>query len=444
MSGDETQFVNGILLLYHHPLRQGASTIMEHVNAFKKYSHFNVWNVNTELGFPEGLKRAQFKTLVLHYSLFVPPRYYLDKNFLNYIDTCPHTYKIAFFQDEHRFCQQRFAFINRCKIDCVYTLLEPQYFSYVYQKYTKVKKLIYTLPGYVSEDLIAVAQKMRKSENGRKIDVGYRARQLSFYMGEGAQEKHEIGIRFRERANASGLKTDIETDERRRIYGRRWYEFLANCRAVLGVEAGVSIFDLEDKVRLECERLISENPRIGFDEVSKSVLQPWEGNVPYRTISPRHFEAAAFHVCQILFEGRYSGIMQPMVHYIPLKKDFSNFDDAILMFKDSTLRSELTKNAYQDLIESGKYSYRRFVQEIFDKSLSDSGLKSAIANKEAEDVTAFLKKYDARRYFYAAWRSLRYRPFPGREYIIPLARWVLRASRRLKRSGFWNMSSKNA
>ena len=113
MSADETQFVNGILLLYHHPLRQGASAITEHVNAFKKYSHFNVWNVNTELGFPEGLKRAQSKTLVLHYSLFVPPRHYLDENFLNYIDMRPHSYKIGFFQDEYRFCPQRFAFSNR-------------------------------------------------------------------------------------------------------------------------------------------------------------------------------------------------------------------------------------------------------------------------------------------------------------------------------------------
>lgn len=426
MIGEETQFVNGILLVYHHPLRQGASTIMEHVNAFKKYSHFNVWDVNTELGFPEGLKRAQFKTLVLHYSLFVPPRYYLDENFLNYIDMCPHTYKIAFFQDEYRFCQQRFAFINRFKIDCVYTLLEPQYFSHVYQKYTKVGKLIYTLPGYVSEDLIAVAQKMTKSEKDRKTDVGYRARQLSFYMGEGAQEKHQIGIRFRERANASGLKTDIETDERRRIYGRRWHEFLANCRAVLGVEAGVSIFDLEDKVRIECERLISESPRISFNEVSKKVLQPWEQNVPYRTISPRHFEAAAFRVCQILFEGDYSGVMQPMVHYIPLKRDFSNLGDVIRMFKDQKFRSRLVENAYRDLIASGEYSYSKFIAESFDPSVPDSQSNSRTAGDELWGVAALLRKGAHRRKLYALCRSVPYRPFPGRSRLTSVAGWIAR------------------
>jgi len=426
MIGDKSHLINGILLLYHHPLRQSASTIMEHVNAFKKYSRFNVWNVNTELGFPEGLRRAQFKTLVLHYSLFVPPRYYLDEDFLNYIAMCPHTYKIAFFQDEYRFCQQRFAFINRCKVDCVYTLLEPRYFSHVYQKYTKVEKLISTLPGYVSDDLIAVAQKITKPENEREIDVGYRARRLPFYMGKGAQEKHEIGIRFRECASASGLKTDIETDERRRIYGRRWYEFLANCRAVLGVEAGVSIFDLEDKVRIECERLIAENPRIRFGEVSKRVLQPWEGNVPYRTISPRHFEAAALRVCQILSEGDYSGVMQPMVHYIPLKKDFSNFGDVIRMLKDKKLRSRFIENAYRDVVASGQYSYRKFIEESFDPSVPDSQSNSRMADDEVWDVTVLLQKGAHRRKLYALCRSVPYRHFPARSLVTSAAQRVAR------------------
>ena len=58
-------------------------------------------------------------------------------------------------------------------------------------------------------------------------------------------------------------------------------------------------------------------------------LPRWEDNVYYRTISPRHFEAAAFRICQVLFEGRYSGVLEPMVHYIPLKKDFSNIDEVI-------------------------------------------------------------------------------------------------------------------
>ena len=416
MSGDETQLVNGILLLYHHPLRQGASTIMEHVNAFEQYSQFNIWKVNTELGFPEGLHQLVFSALALHYSLFGTWPYMLNEKFLKYIQQSE-AYKIAFFQDEYRFCRQRFVFINRYKVNCIYTLLEPQYFNLVYQKYTGVEKLIYTLPGYVSNDLIAVAQKVTKPESEREIDVGYRARQLSFYMGEGAQEKHEIGIRFRERANAPGLKTDIETDKRRRIYGKRWYEFLANCRAVLGVEAGVSIFDLEDKVRIECERLISESPRISFNEVSRKILRPLEEKIPYRMVSPRHFEAAALRVCQILFEGDYSGVMQPRVHYIPLKKDFSNFGDVIRMFKDQKLRSGLTENAYRDLIGSGKYSYHEFIKQ-FDQELLKHGFQGGKDDKALhEKVAKLLNRIRLGRRFVAKLKSLRHAPFPGRGVV---------------------------
>ena len=196
------------------------------------------------------------------------------------------------------------------------------------------------------------------------------------------------------------------------------------------MEAGVSIFDLEDGVRVECRRLISENPIISFGEISKKVLQPWEGNIPYRTISPRHFEAAAFRICQILFEGHYSGVMQPMVHYIPLKKDFSNFEEVIRMFKDQKLRSELTENAYRDLIASGKHSYRRCIQDIFDKWLLDCGLKPETATGDGDRVTALLEKGANRRKVYAMCRSMPYRLFPGRSLLIPVARWV---SRRLWR-----------
>ena len=355
---------SGILLLYHHPLLLNAPTVMEHVNIFEQYSQFQIWAINTELGFPSGLLEQQFQIILLHYSLFGTGRYYLNRHFLKYLEQSRSSYKIAFFQDEYRYCQKRFAFLNHYNVNCVYTLVEPQYFKDVYQKYTKVPKLIYTLTGYVSDELVALADKIVKPDEARALDIGYRGRKLAYYMGKGAQEKHEIAVQFRKQAAHLDLKMDIETDEDKRIYGPAWYEFLANCRAMLGVEAGVSIFDVDDVVRIAYEQLVAKNPRISFEELSAKVLDKWEDNIFYRTISPRHFEAAAFRICQILFEGSYSGVMQPMVHYIPLKKDFSNFDEVIRLFKDTQIRRELTENAYRDLIASGQYSYQKFVEDF--------------------------------------------------------------------------------
>ena len=415
-----SDFINGILLLYYHPLRRVASTVMEHVEAFERHSQFKVLSLNTELGFPKNLSRFQFKVIVLHYSLFGITPYQLNAGFLNYLKQSK-SYKIAFFQDEHHFCQSRFAFLNRYQVDCVYTLLEPEYFKDVYQKYTSVPKLVYGIPGYVPENLIALAKRITKPDKERKIDIGYRGRILKFYMGKGGQEKSEIGRSFLKQAHSFDLKIDISVVESKRIYGESWYEFLSNCRAVLGAEAGVSIFDLEDVVRLEYERLIKKNPKITFEEMSENILSKWEDNIPYRTISPRHFEAAALRVCQILFEGKYSGIMKPMVHYIPLQKDFSNFDEVIRMFRDERLRHELQENAYRDLIASDRFSYRHFIKD-FDRELGALDLSRNIDKNTIEQTTELLNQDLFTRRIKSQIRSLFHTPFPGRRFIVSLVK----------------------
>jgi hypothetical protein len=124
---------------------------------------------------------------------------------------------------------------------------------------------------------------------------------------------------------------------------------------------------------------------------------------------------AAFRVTQILFEGDYSGLMKPMVHYVPLKKDFSNFDDVIRMFKDQVLRRELTENAYRDLIASGHYSYRRFMQG-FDQGLLEEGLHPEISAREVARVSRWFSTIKLLEWM----SSLRRVKFPGRAQLVGL------------------------
>ncbi len=80
-------------------------------------------------------------------------------------------------------------------------------------------------------------------------------------------------------------------------------------------------------------------------------------------------------MCQVLFAGRYSGAMEPMVHYIPLAKDFSNIDRVLELIGDADVRRELTENAYRDLIASGDWSYGRLIAGV-DETLAEAGLRS--------------------------------------------------------------------
>jgi hypothetical protein len=434
MKHGKKRSVGGILLLYHHPLRRDAPTIMEHVNSFRECSRFKVWNVNTELGFPRALAGLEFQAIVLHYSLFGSTSYMLGEEFLRYLDECESSYKVAFFQDEIQLCQQRFRFLNRHKIDCVYTMVEPAYFKDFYGKFTSVPKVINYIPGYVSEGLISAARRLTVPDAERGVDVGYRARSLPFAFGRGAREKTDVADGFLARAAGLGLRLDIKTGDEARIYGGDWYKFVANCRAVLGVESGASFTDVYDVAHPECERLMAENPGITFEELYEKVLRKWEGHIPQRTISPRHFEAAALRVCQILFEGKYSGVMQPMVHYIPLRKDFSNFEEVIGMLRDEGLRREMTERAYRDLIASGRYSYRSFVRG-FDEELLKEGLRLQVGPGEAARVGALLRAEESYRRARRGIAQAAYTPFPGRRVAVAFARSLVKFCRRVRNSG---------
>jgi len=367
--GRDALTAEGVLVVYHRPAGpwvKDASTVREHLHAFMQHSRHQVWEVNVDYGFPAGLETLDFRAIVLHYSVFGMGPYALDDDWLAFLDRSP-AYKIAFFQDECTRCQRRFRFLNDHRIDCVYTCLEPSEFDKVYGRYTEVPKLISNLPGYVSHAILDAGKKFTVPFERRTVDVGYRGRPLPAYLGRGAMEKHEIGTRFQQLAGDRGLRLDIATGEGDRLYGTSWYEFLANCRVVLGVESGVSAFDLEDEVLAEYDERLQQGLSVGLDDLS--TLRRWEDVVFYRTASPRHFEAASLRVCQVLFEGHYSGVMQPMVHYIPLKKDFSNLDDVLSMIDDDDLVRDIAENAHRDLIASGEWSYARLIGD-FDNTLA--------------------------------------------------------------------------
>jgi hypothetical protein len=439
--------VPGILLLYHRPsCFRDASTVREHIGAFGRYSESRVRAVNTEYGFPEWLGRVEFSAIVFHYSVFGGNIYLVPPALLDYADGCRSTYKVAFFQDEHHFCLKRFAFINEHGIDCVFTLLEHEWVPEVYGRYTNVETVVPTLTGYVDERLLRAADRFARPDSKRRIDIGYRARELSAYMGRAAKEKTAIGEEFKRRAAGRDLVLDIETTEGARLYGDAWYRFLGDCRGCLGVEAGVSVFDLEGVVYERYEELRNELPSASFDQMAERlapVMDPWEDRIYYRTISPRHFEAAAFRNCQILFKGRYSGILEAWAHYIPLEKDWSNLDEVLDAFRSVDARKKMTERCHQGLIQSGRYSYERFV-ETFDEVLSRAGVRqAALVGVRDRFLLHAVSKCSVRKLSWIAklilgkaLRRVVSTNFPGRAVLgrvgssclRPIVRWLARVS----------------
>ena len=258
----------------------------------------------------------------------------------------------------------------------------------------------------------------------RPIDIGYRGRPLPAYSGRGGLEKYEIGRRFAELAADSGLVLDIGLEEEDRLYGDKWPRFLSRCKGVLGVESGVSVFDVDDRVADQYERLARRWSQVTVEDLTEAT--ELEDRIFYRTISPRHFEAAAMGCFQILFEGRYSGVLEPMEHYIPLRKDFSNFDEVLGLFRDPEVRRRITQNAYRDLIESGRYTYGSFI-ERFDADLIEAGVEPDRTDTSAAVVEKALGRGRRWRAFKVQLRWLAHTTLLGTIVIgrlFRLSKWV--------------------
>lgn len=364
----------GVLLVYTHLLEANAATVDESIRSFYKYSTFHVLGLNAEMGIPPFVRKMRFAAIVLHYSAFYP-LHFLDERypeFRSFLNGLNGSVKVAFFQDEHFGCAKRFKFINEYGIDLIYSCFAPSAFKDYYFKFTGPRDVRSCIPSYVDGALPAIAARFSLPRDQRPVDIGYRGRPVPCYMGKGTYEKYEIGDVFAQKCAQKGLKLklDIGLTSKGRLYGDDWNRFLGSCRGMLGVESGSDLVDIGGKAFDACAKLYEENPEMPFGEMyQRAGLARLDNNMSYRTISARHFEAAAFMCVQILFEGEYSGMMKPMVHYIPLKKDFSNFDEVIMMFNDGELCGRLVENAYNDLIASGRYTYESFISE-FDKALA--------------------------------------------------------------------------
>jgi hypothetical protein len=155
---------------------------------------------------------------------------------------------------------------------------------------------------------------------------------------------------------------------------------MQDCRATLGTESGSNVFDDDGHIQQAVERAFTKDPATPYDIIHARYLARHEGKIRMNQISPRVFEAISLETALVLFEGEYSGIIEPGVHYIPLKKDFGNVDDVLSKLADNRYLEAMVKRAYEDVIESRQYSYKAFVEmvsgvisrRVFETSVAES------------------------------------------------------------------------
>ena len=353
-----------ILLYCNRPAEsENAGTVIDHIDAFAKYSRHNVtlWSSMKEL--PCGATLGKFDCIVIHYTLSLLYETYIPAESLEKIREFAGL-KILFIQDEYRRVDFVCDKIKYARIDLVFTCAPSGVASQIYASLEGKVALSTTLTGYVPEQLSGVKTKPLTE---RSIDVGYRARKCPFFLGRKSHDKFLIGKLFLEKTKGLGLRHDVSSKEKDRIYGKKWIDFLSNCKTTLGTESGASIIDFTGKIEYELNRWQAFHPFGSFEDIPPHLLEE-DGKIDLQVISPRCFEAASLGTVMILYPGDYSGILKPGVHYLLLEKDFSNIDEVTRAIKDTDFLERIANNARSELIESRKYSFESFIIG-FDESL---------------------------------------------------------------------------
>ena len=263
---------------------------------------------------------------------------------------CP---KVALPQDEYDHAGVMDDWLDELGVTSVYSCFGPGQWETLYPRLVRRATFHETLTGFIDEDAATTLSARLIPHTERPRDIVYRARNLPYWFGSHGQLKHRIAEVVQARAGAFGLRTDISTRPEDTIYGDGWLDFLMSGRAVIGSESGSSVLDQRGEIQRLISRLLAEQPDLTFDEVDAQMPSGWD-SYAFFAISPRHLEAVITKTAQVLVEGRYSGVLEPERHYITLRSDFSNLDEAPERLQDVEAVEAMTERAYEDVYLSGR------------------------------------------------------------------------------------------
>ncbi len=219
------------------------------------------------------------------------------------------------------------------------------------------------LTGYLDERTVERIDGIVATRRDRTVDIGYRTVPAKPYLGRHAALKAELSDVVGERAPERGLRVDVSKRAEDTFYGDDWYRFLASCRYTIGIEGGASILDRDGSVQACVDAHLERHPEATFEELEAACFPGRDGELSLFALSPRHLEACATRTVQILVEGSYSGVLEPDVHYLQLRRDLSNLDEVLDAVAGGDAES-IAERAHADIVASGHYTYRRLVEDV--------------------------------------------------------------------------------
>ncbi len=366
-----------VVYYYKHEYPPRTATI-DHLYSFRRYAGHRCFYLN--LAFrkvPGYLKHIDFD-LVIYHTQFLSTRW----SRALFAELCERArplkglgrVRAALPQDEFIHTDILCDFINEFEVGLVFSVAFASEWPKIYAGVTGAGVGFRTvLTGYLDERTVRRVGGLARRESVRDIDVGYRAWHAAPWLGRHGQLKVRVAEQLREAARGTDLRLDLSTGEGDTLLGDEWYRFLLRCRYTIGAEGGSSILDRDGALKVRTERYLAEHPGASFEEVEAACFPGLDGSLYFPPLSPRHLEACLTRTCQVLVEGEYNGVLEGGRHYIELRRDLSNMGEVVALLGDEGLRERIVEAAYREVVESGRYSYRKFVGYVLGESLAWAG-----------------------------------------------------------------------
>ena len=352
-----------VLVLYQHtapgPMRSALRQKVRVLEASATRHEIVYWNAGYSV--PRAIRRLDVDAVILDNTLLVArwaPEFAARRPTFDWLADVD-ALKIAFPQDEYNHAHVLDDWLADLGVDVVFSVAGPEHRALLYPRLGGVARFEKCLTGYVDEADVTRHAAVVLPHDRRAVDLAYRAQALTPRFGRLGQLKHLVADTVAPAARNAGLRVDVSTDPRDAVLGSRWFAFVASARAVLGSESGASAIDRRGEL-VAAERSM---PEVSFDEFDAAMPAGWDGQLP-GSVGPRHLEAAAARTCQVLVEGGYDGVLEPEVHYLPVRPDGADVDAVVERLADRRLVEATATRAYADLVLSGRYGYAALAAQL--------------------------------------------------------------------------------
>lgn len=269
---------------------------------------------------------------------------------------------VIFFGNEYHNMAEKIGFAKTVAADYIATQLPLRSAQWLYAEC--VHSTVLPAPHALNPKLY------RPREGSRPIDIGFRGDLYAHTYALGDMERTRILRVVNEQAEQWGLVKDIAFVR----YPRdRWCDFLNACKGVVGAESGTYYLERDDRTRQAVIEYMKARPQATFEEVFERFFRQYSNPVFGKAVSSRHFEPIGTKTCQILLDGEYNGLLKADEHYISLKKDLSNVEEAIRRFKDRSYREAMVERTYDYAMS--EHTYARRVAALL-KTIFSAGLPS--------------------------------------------------------------------